>query len=42
MTQKVLVVDDERLIVDSVKYGLQKEGYSIVVAYDGEHKDDGD
>ncbi len=36
MTQKVLVVDDERLIVDSVKYGLQKEGYSIVVAYDGE------
>jgi DNA-binding response OmpR family regulator len=36
MAQKILVVDDERLIVDSVKYGLQKEGYAIVVAYDGE------
>lgn len=36
MSQKILVVDDERLIVDSVKYGLQKEGYSVVVAYDGE------
>ncbi|MCL4487077.1 MAG: response regulator, partial [Chloroflexi bacterium] len=35
MPQKILVVDDERLIVDSVKYGLQKEGYSIVAAYDG-------
>ena len=36
MTQKILVVDDERLIVDSVKYGLQKEGYSIIAAYDGD------
>ncbi|HEX7592538.1 MAG TPA: DNA-binding response regulator, partial [Anaerolineae bacterium] len=35
MAQKILVVDDERLIVDSVKYGLQKEGYVISVAYDG-------
>jgi two-component system response regulator VicR len=36
MTQKILVVDDERLIVDSVKYGLQKEGYAILAAYDGD------
>jgi DNA-binding response OmpR family regulator len=36
MAQKILVVDDERLIVDSVKYGLQKEGYVISVAYDGD------
>jgi DNA-binding response OmpR family regulator len=36
MPQKILVVDDERLIVDSVKYGLQKEGYTVVTAYDGE------
>ncbi len=36
MKQKILVVDDEKLIVDSVKYGLQKEGYTIVTAYDGE------
>ncbi len=36
MPQKILVVDDERLIVDSVRYGLQKEGYAIVAAYDGD------
>ncbi len=36
MVQKILVVDDERLIVDSVKYGLQKENYVVIVAYDGE------
>jgi two-component system response regulator VicR len=36
MPQKILVVDDEKLIVDSVKYGLQKEGYAIIAAYDGE------
>ncbi|MBI5030387.1 MAG: response regulator transcription factor [Chloroflexi bacterium] len=36
MAQKILIVDDERLIVDSVKYGLQKEAYTIVAAYDGE------
>jgi DNA-binding response OmpR family regulator len=36
MTPKILVVDDERLIVDSVKYGLQREGYAITGAYDGE------
>jgi two-component system OmpR family response regulator/two-component system alkaline phosphatase synthesis response regulator PhoP len=36
MPQKILVVDDERLIVDSVKYGLEKEGYTVATAYDGE------
>jgi DNA-binding response OmpR family regulator len=36
MAQKILVVDDERMIVDSVKYGLEKEGFAIVAAYDGE------
>lgn len=36
MTQRILVVDDERLIVDSVRYGLQKEGYAILSAYDGD------
>lgn len=36
MVQKILVVDDERLIVDSVKYGLQKENYVVIIAYDGE------
>lgn len=36
MPQKILVVDDERLIVDSVKYGLQKEGYTVITAFDGD------
>jgi DNA-binding response OmpR family regulator len=36
MAQKILAVDDERLIVDSIKYGLQKEGYVVVAAYDGD------
>jgi len=36
VSQKILVVDDEQLIVDSVKYGLEKEGYEIVAAFDGE------
>jgi DNA-binding response OmpR family regulator len=35
MAQKILVVDDEQLIVDSVKYGLEKEGYEILAAFDG-------
>lgn len=37
MAQKILVVDDEQLIVDSVKYGLEKEGFEIITAFDGEH-----
>lgn len=36
MPQKILIVDDERLIVDSLTYSLQKEGYTTVVAYNGE------
>ncbi len=33
---KILIVDDERLIVDSIKYGLRKEGYGVVAAFDGD------
>ncbi|MBI5305069.1 MAG: response regulator transcription factor [Chloroflexi bacterium] len=36
MSRKILIVDDEPLIVDSVKYGLEKEGFTMVAAYDGE------
>lgn len=31
----ILVVDDEPPIVELVKFNLQKEGYDVVVAYDG-------
>jgi two-component system, OmpR family, response regulator VicR len=36
MKRKVLVVDDEKNIVDIVKFNLEKEGYDVIVAYDGE------
>ena len=34
-TKKILVVDDEKLIVDSLRYSLRKEGYEVVIAHDG-------
>lgn len=34
--KKVLVVDDEKPISDIIKFNLSKEGYEVVVAYDGE------
>ncbi|MEN6433827.1 MAG: response regulator [Smithella sp.] len=33
---KILIVDDEKDIVDIVSYNLEKEGFSIAKAYDGE------
>ncbi len=32
----ILVVDDEKAIVDILKFNLEKEGYTVSVAYDGE------
>lgn len=36
MAKKILVVDDEKTIVDIEKFNLTKEGYEVSVAYDGE------
>ena len=33
---RVLLVDDERDIVDTVKYSLELRGFNVDVAYDGE------
>ena len=33
---KVLIVDDEPFIVETVRFALEKAGYSCLVAYDGE------
>jgi len=33
---KILVVDDEALLVKGVKFNLEKEGYTVETAYDGE------
>jgi len=34
--EKILIVDDEKNIVDIVAYNLKKEGYETIEAYDGE------
>lgn len=36
MSQKILVVDDEQPIADILKFNLEKEGYEVVCAYDGD------
>ena len=35
MSFKILVVDDEKSIVDFVKMGLEAEGYIVYSAFDG-------
>ena len=32
---KILVVDDEKLLVKGLKFNLENEGYEVAVAYDG-------
>jgi two-component system, OmpR family, response regulator VicR len=34
--RKILVVDDEKPIAEILRYNLEQEGFSVVVAYDGE------
>lgn len=36
MAEKILVVDDEKPIVEILKYNLEKEGYRVITAFDGE------
>lgn len=35
MKTKILVVDDEKPIADILEFNLDKEGYDVFVAYDG-------
>ena len=37
MPQKILIVDDEKDIVDLIGYNLEKEGFVTIKAYDGEN-----
>lgn len=32
---KILVVDDEKLLVKGIKFNLENEGYQVEVGYDG-------
>ena len=36
MSGPILIVDDERMLVETISYNLQKEGYEVVSAHDGE------
>ena len=36
MAEKILLVDDEEAIVDSIEYALKQEGFDIVKAFDGQ------
>ena len=36
MSRKILIVDDEKAIVDILNHNLKREGYETIVAYDGE------
>ncbi len=33
---KILVVDDEKIMVKGIKFNLEQEGYDVITAYDGE------
>jgi two-component system response regulator VicR len=35
MKRKILIVDDEKNIVDILKFNLNKEGFETIEAYDG-------
>ena len=36
MARKILVVDDEKLIVKGIRFALEQDGYEVTCAYDGE------
>ena len=36
MPKKILIVDDEPLIVKGLKFSLEQDGYAVEAAYDGE------
>ncbi len=36
MAKKILIVDDEKLIVKGIKFSLQQDGYEVFAAYDGD------
>jgi len=36
MTEKILLVDDEEAIIESIEFALKQEGFDVVKAYDGQ------
>ena len=37
VSDRILIVEDEESLADSVRYNLEREGYIVTVAYDGRH-----
>ena len=35
MGSKILVVDDEKLIVKGIKFSMEQDGFEVTAAYDG-------
>lgn len=35
---KILVVDDEKLLVKGIKFNLENEGYTVEACYDGRRR----
>ena len=33
---RILIVDDEKLLVKGMRFNFEQEGYQVVTAYDGE------
>ena len=42
MSRKVLVVDDEKLIVKGIRFSLEQDGMEVDCAYDGEEASETD
>jgi DNA-binding response OmpR family regulator len=36
MSAKILIVDDERVLAETIAYNLQREGYEVLTVFDGE------
>lgn len=36
MSETILIVDDERILADTIAFNLRKEGFEVVVTHDGE------
>ena len=34
--QKILVIEDERALVEVLSWNLEREGFEVILAYDGQ------
>lgn len=36
MSKRILIVEDEKPIADILSFNLKREGYDVIIAYDGQ------